>query len=93
MGVVPLWFEPLQAWSGALFAIYMVLAYLAISAYGKALLAADVAPRWVARTHVIFGLLGAMGFLARVPMFNPPLMIHLVPGILGVVLLVRLRGG
>lgn len=92
-GIVPLWFEPLRAWSGALFAIYMVLAYLAISAYAKALLATDLAPRWVARTHLIFGLLGAVGFVARVPMFNPPLMIHLVPGILGVVLLVRLRGG
>jgi hypothetical protein len=92
-GVVPLWFGPLRAWSGALFAIYMVLAYLAITAYGKALLATGLAPRWVARTHVIFGLLGAVGFVARVPMFNPPLMIHLVPGILGVVLLVRLRGG
>jgi hypothetical protein len=91
-GIAPLWFEPLQAWSSALFAIYMVLAYLAIAAYGKALLTTGLAPRWVARTHLIFGLLGAVGFLARVPMFNPPLMIHLMPGILGVVLLVHLRG-
>jgi hypothetical protein len=91
-GVVPEWFEPLRAWSGMLFAIYMVLAYLAIAAYGKALLATDLAPHWVARTHLIFGLLGAVGFVSRIPMFNPPLMIHLLPGILGVVLLVRLRG-
>jgi hypothetical protein len=91
-GVVPLWFEPLQVWSVELLAIYMVLAYLAIAAYGKALLTTGLAPRWMARTHLIFGLLGAVGFVARVPAFNPPLMIHLVPGILGVVLLVRLRG-
>jgi hypothetical protein len=89
-GVVPPWFEPMRAWSGALFAVYMVLAYLAIAAYGKALLATGLAPRWVAWTHLIFGLLGAVGFVARAPVFNPPLMIHLVPGILGVVLLVRL---
>jgi hypothetical protein len=80
-------------WSGALFAVYMVLAYLAIAAYGKALSATGLAPRWLARTHLIFGLLGAVGFVARVPVFNPPLMIHLVPGILGVVLLVRSRSG
>lgn len=87
-GVVPPWFEPMRAWSGAFFAIYMVLAYLAIAAYGKALLATGLAPPWIARAHLIFGLLGAVGFVARIPMFNPPLMIHLLPGILGVVLLV-----
>lgn len=86
-GAIPAWFEPLRAWSGGLFAIYMVLAYLAIAAYGKALLAVSIGPRWLARTHVIFGLLGAAGFVARVPLFVPPLMIHLVPGILGVTLL------
>jgi hypothetical protein len=90
-GVVPVWFEPLQAWSGALFAIYMVLAYLSITAYGKALLVTNLVPRWLAYTHLIFGLLGAVGFVVRIPMFNPPLMIHVLPGILGVVLLVRLR--
>lgn len=89
-GVMPPWFEPMRAWSGALFAIYMVLAYLAIAAYGKALLATSLAPRWIATAHLIFGLLGAVGFVARIPMFNPPLMIHLLPGILGVVLLVYL---
>jgi hypothetical protein len=90
-GIVPLWFEPLQAWSSALFAIYMVLAYLAIAAYGKALLTTGLAPRWMARTHLIFGLLGAVGFVARVPVFNPPLMINLVPGILGVVLRMHVK--
>ena len=89
-GAVPEWFEPLRAWAGALFAIYMVLAYLAIGAYGQAMLATRVAPRWVALTHVFFGLAGAAGFVARVPAFLPPLMIHLVPGILGVTLLVML---
>jgi hypothetical protein len=92
-GVVPPWFEPMRAWAGAIFAIYMVLAYLAIAAYGKALLATGLSPRWVARTHTIFGLLGAVGFVAGLPLFAPPLMIHLAPGILGVVMLVRLRGG
>jgi hypothetical protein len=90
-GVVPPWFEAMRAWSDALFAVYMILAYLAIAAYGKALLETRLTPHWVAKAHIIFGLLGTGGFIARVPLFNPPLMIHLLPGILGVVLLVHLR--
>jgi hypothetical protein len=92
-GAVPSWFEPMRSWSGAIFAIYMVLGYLAIAAFGRALLLTNVAPRWLAWTHVVFGLAGSVGFLARVPLFDPPLMIHLVPGILGVVLLLRTPGG
>jgi hypothetical protein len=88
-GVVPSWFEPLRAWSGAIFAVYMVLAYLGTAAFGRALLATNIGPRWLAWTHVVFGLAGSVGFIARVPLFDPPLMIHLVPGILGVALLLR----
>jgi hypothetical protein len=90
-GAVPAWFAPLQAWAGALFAIYMVLAYLAIAAYGRSLLRTGLAPRWVARAHVAFGLAGSIGFLAQVRLFSPPLLIHLLPGILGVVILTRRR--
>jgi hypothetical protein len=86
-GVVPSWFEPLRAWSGALFAIYMVLAYLAIAAYGRALLQTALAPRWLARSVLIFGLVGAVGFIARVPVFAPPLMIHLPLGAVGLAIL------
>jgi hypothetical protein len=86
-GAVPSWFEPLRAWSGALFAIYMVLAYLAIAAYGRALLQTRLVPRWLARAHLIFGLAGALGFVVRLPVFAPPLMIHLPLGLLGLVLL------
>jgi hypothetical protein len=91
-GQVPSWFEPLRAWSGAIFGVYMVVAYLAIAAFGKALLGTSVGPRWLGWTHVVFGLAGAVGFAARVPLFDPPLMIPLVPGILGVVLLLRPPG-
>jgi hypothetical protein len=82
-------FEPMWTWATALFATYMPLAYLAIAAYGKALLVTGLVSRGVAWSHIIFGVLGAVGFVARVQVFNPPLMIHLVPGILGVLLLVR----
>jgi hypothetical protein len=88
-GAVPSWFQPLQAWSGGLFAVYMVLAYLALAAYGRALLRTGLVPRWLARAHVLFGLAGAVGFVAQVRLFSPPLMIHLLPGLLGLILLRR----
>lgn len=91
-GTVPEWFVPLRGWSGALFGIYMVLAYVAVAAFGKALLASGIVPAWLAWAHIVFGLVGAVGFVARVPVFDPPLMIHLLPGILGVVLLIRPPG-
>jgi hypothetical protein len=90
-GTVPGWFEPAFMWSNALFAVYMVLAYLAIAAYGRALLRTALVAPWLGKTHVAFGLAGAIGFVVRIPVFDPPLMIHLVPGILGVVLLAGMR--
>ena len=64
-GMVPSWFEPMRNWSGAIFAVYMVLAYLGIAAYGKAMLATGLTPRWLAWTHVVFGLAGSLGFIDR----------------------------
>jgi hypothetical protein len=90
-GTVPGWFEPLRAWTGAVFALYMVLAYASIALHGKAMLEAGLVPRWLGWTHLVFGLAGTVGYVARVPLFDPPLMIHLVPGIAGAWLL--LRGG
>jgi hypothetical protein len=88
-GLVPSWFQPLQSWAGGLFAVYMVLAYLSLAAYGQALLRSGLLPRWLGRTHVLFGLAGAAGFVAQIRLFSPPLLIHLLPGLLGVVVLLR----
>jgi hypothetical protein len=91
-GSVPSWFVPVRSWTGALFGLYMVLAYLAIAGLGAALLATPLVPRWVGWAHLVFGLAGAVGFVARIPLFDPPLMIPLLPGILGVMLLLQSRG-
>ena len=89
-GAMPAWYPPLGQWAGSLFAIYMVLVYLAIAAYGRALLAVGWAPRW-AKVLLVFGLGAAAGFAAGVPVFNPPLMVHPIPGLFGVALLLRGR--
>jgi len=57
-----------------------VLAYLALMAYGIALLKTRILPRAAAWLSIGFALLA-------VPWFGPPLLIHMVPWILGVLIL------
>ena len=91
---VPPWFEPLRSWSGGLYAIYMVLAYLAIAAYGGALLRTGWVTRPWGRVLVGFGLVAAAGFLspARGP-FTPPLMVQFAPYAMSVLLLRKVIAG
>jgi hypothetical protein len=88
-GAVPAWFEPMHRWAGLMFAIYMVLAYAAVALYGRALLSTTIAPPWFARAHIVFGTLGAAGFVAGLGPLQPPLVIHLLPALLGISLLRR----
>lgn len=81
-GVPPPWYEPWYRWSGLLFGIYHVLAYLALVAYGAAVLKTALLARWVGWICIIFALV----FL---PFFGAPLAIHVVPWLLGVLLLQR----
>ncbi|HLF20578.1 MAG TPA: hypothetical protein VI704_07295 [Bacteroidota bacterium] len=85
-GVMPAWIEPLHQWSGLLFAVYMMLAYLSIASFGQSLLSTAVIAGWVAWMCVIFGIAGAIGFIVRFPLFAPPLMVHLPLGVLGIYL-------
>jgi len=57
-----------------------VLAYLALMAYGIALLKTRMLPRAAAWLCISFALLA-------VPWFGPPLLIHMLPWILGVLIL------
>ena len=57
-----------------------MLAYLALMAYGIALLKTRILPRLAAWLCIGFALLA-------VPWFGPPLLIHMVPWILGVLIL------
>ena len=52
----PAWYGPLRLWSGAMYAIYMPLAYLAIAAFGAAMLKTGLAGKGWGRTFVVFGL-------------------------------------
>ena len=80
LGAAPNWYEPWRIWAGLGFGIYHVLAYLALMAYGIALLRTRILPRAAAWLCIAFALLA-------VPWFGPPLFIHMVPWILGVLIL------
>jgi hypothetical protein len=95
-GTPPPLFEPLQAWAGALFSIYMVLGYLAVAAYGGALLVTGLLPTWLGWTSLVFGTAGALSMMvgrwpriAGMPLFEPPFMIGLMPLLIGILLLLH----
>jgi hypothetical protein len=80
VGAAPIWYEPWRLWAGLGFGIYHVLAYLALVAYGIALLKTRVLPRAAAWSCICFALL-------TVPWFGPPLFIHMMPWVLGTLIL------
>lgn len=89
----PTWFEPLHMWSEGLYAIYMVLAYLAIAAYGGALLKTQWVGKGWGRAFVVFGLVAAVGFLSPARLaFEAPLTVQFAPYAMGVLLLRKIIG-
>jgi hypothetical protein len=84
-GRVPAIFPALQRWMGALFAVFMLTGYLALAAFGAALLASPTLPRWAGWVALVFGLVAVPGFATVV--FQPPLMLFVVPFVLGIAVL------
>ena len=90
---LPDWFLALQDWSGRLFTVYMLTAYLSLAAFGVAILGGATLPPWSGWLALIFGLAGAASLASGQPRigggspFEPPVMIHFVPLTLGVLLL------
>jgi len=68
-GAAPAWYAPWRLWAGLGFAIYHVLAYLAVIAYGIAVLKTRFLPRAAGWLCIGFALLA-------VPWFGPPLLIR-----------------
>lgn len=86
---VPAWYGPLRLWSGAMYAIYMPLAYLAIAAFGAAMLKTGWAGKGWGRTFVVFGVVAALGFVARLGIFDLPLGVQFMPYAMGMILMRR----
>jgi hypothetical protein len=88
-GVVPASYVPLTLWTGALFVIYTILAFSALVAYGGAVLSTRVLPHWVGWLSMLYGLagLGVFGVTGGAP----PFLHHLMPIVLGILLLLPQR--
>lgn len=87
-GVVPGYYVQLTLWTQPLFVIYTILAFSALAAYGGAILSTRVLPHWVGWLSIVYGLAGLVlaGFTAG---NVPPFVHHLVPIVIGVLLLLR----
>ncbi len=69
--IAPAWFQAWGDWSGLLFGIYSVLAYLSIALYGVAVLRTGLLPRWIGWTCILVGVMAA-------PLAGPPFFIHVL---------------
>ena len=81
-GVPPAWFEPWRNWAGLFFGIYHALAYLSLIAYGSALLRTGLLSRAAGWMCIVFGA-------CALPWFGPPLLIQVMPWIIGTLVLTR----
>jgi hypothetical protein len=85
---VPDSYVQLTLWTLPLFVIYTILAFSALAAYGGAILSTRVLPHWVGWLALVYALAGLV--LAGVTAGNvPPFLLHLVPILMGVLLLLR----
>ena len=84
-------FQTWMDWSNMLFAAYMILAYLSIGFFGLALKDLGTIQPWVIWFCIIFGFGGILGFIVQLPIFAPPLMVHLPFIISGIVLLLKMK--
>jgi hypothetical protein len=84
---IPEFYVPLTRWTGVLFVIYTILAFSALAAYGAAVLSTGVLPHWVGWLAIVYGpaWLGWFAFTGDAP----PLLHHLMPLVIGILLLLR----
>ena len=87
-GIVPDFYVQLTLWTQPLFVIYTLLAFSALAAYGGAILCTRVLPHLVGWFSIVYSLAGLVlaGFTAG---NVPPFLHHLVPILIGVLLLLR----
>jgi hypothetical protein len=82
-GTVPTYYEPLAQWNSALFFIYAVVGFLALAAYGGALLQINLLPVWAGWATIIFSIATLALLLVQgdtLPAFHyvPPLLIGIL---------------
>ena len=66
---------------------YMVLAYVAAALFGAGIVASGLLDAWAGWLAVIVGIAGAASVILTGPRLAIPLLIHVVPAVLGVQLI------
>lgn len=84
-------FQTWMDWSNLIFAIYMVLAYFAVGCMGYSLHQLHMLPSWTSWVCMFFGFGGSVLYLCRVPVFDPPLMVHAPLMITGIMILLKIK--
>jgi len=84
-------FQIWMDWTNLIFAIYMALAYFGIGCMGYSLHQLTILPSWTSWMCMIFGFGGSVLYLCRVPVFDPPLMIHTPLIITGIIILLKIK--
>jgi hypothetical protein len=80
-GAIPRAYEASHASAGILFGAHAAMSYLAVAALGLALRGSAL-PGWVSLLAIAYGLVAVPGLAT--PVFQPPLMIYIVPFATGV---------
>jgi len=95
-GEIPGWVEPMQSWTGRMYWIYMLLAYLAIVAVGWTLISLHILAAWIAWFALVYGIVLGLSFAAGFPktkmwgpVAEPPFLIHVPLLVIGIALLAR----
>ena len=87
-GEVPSVYLPLSAWSGGLYGLHMVTAYLSAIPLAVVILVDDIGPVWLGWGGVVWGTACAVGFVLTrgSGFFSPPILAHVFTAALGLAL-------
>ena len=88
-GAIPVSAEAWLLWMEQIVIVYMLLAYLSLAAYGGAILNTNLLANRMGWISVVVGLAGAASILLRGSGFAIPLLIHIVPFTIGILLLLK----
>lgn len=80
-------YEALADWAFALFAVYAVVGFLALAAYGGSLLRIGLLPAWVGWVTILFSF--AMAVVLLIVGDTLPALHYFPPLLIGIMLLVR----
>ncbi|WIG59973.1 MAG: hypothetical protein OJF49_002721 [Ktedonobacterales bacterium] len=84
-GAIPDVYTALSKWNGAMFVIFTILAFAGVMSFGAAILATNLLPHWLGWATLIYSLAGLT--LLAITRDSLPIMHHLMPFVIGIILL------